>query len=149
MSQKCRRICMVIFCIYCERACILRALKENICQLWVLSLLQFKMVSMRLEKLICAPPRFWEVFPNVTFKTVSVFVWLTMCLSRKIVQRFLFLRLSPPGDRWCDVLGFVPAGSVSSFSTLTEGSCAMLETSIEIPKMRSQQNTRDLRVTNK
>ena len=25
---------------------------------------------------------------------------------------------SPPDDRWCDVLGFVPAGSVSSFSTL-------------------------------
>ena len=24
----------------------------------------------------------------------------------------------PPGDRWCDVFGFVPAGSVSSFSTL-------------------------------
>ena len=29
-----------------------------------------------------------------------------------------FQRLSLPGDRWCDVLGFVPAGSVSSFSTL-------------------------------
>ena len=26
--------------------------------------------------------------------------------------------LSPPGDQWCDVLGFVPAGNVSSFSTL-------------------------------
>ena len=25
---------------------------------------------------------------------------------------------SPPDDRWCDVLGSVPAGSVSSFSTL-------------------------------
>ena len=28
-----------------------------------------------------------------------------------------FPRLSPPGDRWCDVLGFVPEGSVSSSST--------------------------------
>ena len=27
-------------------------------------------------------------------------------------------RLSPPGYQWCDVFGFVPAGSVSSFSTL-------------------------------
>ena len=36
----------------------------------------------------------------------------------KIVERFLFPRLSPPGDRWRDVLGFVPAGSVSSSSTL-------------------------------
>ena len=34
-----------------------------------------------------------------------------LVLSRKIVERFLFLRLSPPGDRLCDVLGFVPAGS--------------------------------------
>ena len=31
-------------------------------------------------------------------------------------QRFLFPCLSPPGERWCDVLGFVPAGSVSSSS---------------------------------
>ena len=41
--------------------------------------------------------------------------------SRKIVEHFLFfVRLSPPGDRWCGVLGFVcvPAGSVSSSSTL-------------------------------
>ena len=33
------------------------------------------------------------------------------------VERFHFLRLSPPGDQWCDVLGSVPAGSVSSSST--------------------------------
>ena len=36
----------------------------------------------------------------------------------KARMRFLFPLLSPPGDRWCDVLGFVPAGNVSSFSTL-------------------------------
>ena len=36
----------------------------------------------------------------------------------KRVERFLFPRLSPPGDRWRDVLGFVPAVSVSSSSTL-------------------------------
>ena len=48
-----------------------------------------------------------------------------MALSRplkagKIVERFLFLygSLLPPGDRWCDVIGLVPAGSVSSSSTL-------------------------------
>ena len=39
-------------------------------------------------------------------------------VSPTLPWRFLFPRLSPPGDRWCDVLGFVPAGSVSSFSTL-------------------------------
>ena len=29
------------------------------------------------------------------------------------VERFLFPRLSPPGDRWRDVLGFEPAGLCS------------------------------------
>ena len=28
------------------------------------------------------------------------------------------LHLSPPSNRWCNVLGFVPAGSVSNSSTL-------------------------------
>ena len=35
-----------------------------------------------------------------------------------LVYRFLFPRLSPPCARCCDFLGFMPAGSVSSFSTL-------------------------------
>ena len=35
----------------------------------------------------------------------------------KIVER-VFLRLSPPDDLFLDALGFVPAGSVSSSSTL-------------------------------
>ena len=59
-------------------------------------------------------------FPDIAFETVPMFVWLMMALSgplRKIVWRFLFPRLSPPGDRWCDVLGFVPACSVISSST--------------------------------
>ena len=34
------------------------------------------------------------------------------------VLHFLFLYLSPPGSQWCDVLCFVPTGSVSSSSTL-------------------------------
>ena len=45
-----------------------------------------------------------------------------MALSRPLKEDRLALPLStplsPPGDRWCDILGFVPAGSVSSFSTL-------------------------------
>ena len=64
---------------------------------------QFKMVSARSEKPICAPR-----FPNVVFvNNPSVRI-----ISRKIVERFLFPRLSPPGDRWCDVLDFLPVGSV-------------------------------------
>ena len=61
-----------------------------------------------------------QKFPNVAFETVPMLVWLTMALSRplwKIVWRFLFPHLSPPVDRWCHVLGFVPAGT-RSFSTL-------------------------------
>ena len=50
-----------------------------------------------------------------------MFFWLTMSfliLSRKIIQPFYFLCLSPPGNWWCDIPGFVPTGSVSSSSTL-------------------------------
>ena len=59
-------------------------------------------------------------FPNVAFETVPVFVLLTMALSRPFMEDRLALSLSTPlsCDQWCHVLGFVPAGSVSSFSTL-------------------------------
>ena len=52
---------------------------------------------------------------------ISSSVWLMKALSRpfeKIVYHFLFPCLSPPGDQWCYVLGIVPAGNVSSSSTL-------------------------------
>lgn len=39
-----------------------------------------------------------------------------LILSRKIIK--LLLHLSPPSDRWHDVLSFVPAGCVSSSSAL-------------------------------
>ena len=42
---------------------------------------QFKMVSIRLEKPICAPPPSLRSFPNFAFETVPVFVWLTMALA--------------------------------------------------------------------
>ena len=64
---------------------------------------QFKMVPMRSEKPICVSPGpSLRSFPNVAFETVPMFSQ----------------RLSLSGNRWCDVLGFVPAGSASSFSTL-------------------------------
>ena len=44
--------------------------------------------------------------------------WPFLVCSRKITKHFLFPHLSPPGDWWCDVFGFVPAGSVSSSLTL-------------------------------
>ena len=40
-------------------------------------------------------------FPNIAFETVLMFIWLTICCfssSRKIVEHFLFIELSPPGD---------------------------------------------------
>ena len=36
-----------------------------------------------------------------------------LILSQQIVEHLLLLRLSPPDDRWCDVLDFVPTGTVS------------------------------------
>ena len=44
--------------------------------------------------------------------------WTSLVLSKKTVKRFPFPRRFPPGDRWCAVFGFVPAGCVSSSSTL-------------------------------
>ena len=85
------------------------------------SSVQLKMVSMRSEKPICAPPRLSEVSPTLPlkrFQCSSDWRWPSLVLSRKIVWRFLFPRLSLPGDRWCGVLGFVPAARVSSSSTL-------------------------------
>ena len=58
---------------------------------------------------------------NVAIEMDSIFVCMTTAFSRPFKEDLLalpFSRLSPPGDRWCDVLGFVPAGSVSSFSTI-------------------------------
>ena len=52
-------------------------------------------------------------FPNVAFEKVPMFVWLTMALSRPSKEAS-FQPLSPPGDRWRDILGFVPTGCVSS-----------------------------------
>ena len=49
----------------------------------------------------CAPPCLSEVSPKLPLKQFQ-------CSSDWFVQRFLFLRISPPGDRWCDVLGFAP-----------------------------------------
>ena len=71
----------------------------------------FRMVFMRSKKPICAPPHLSEVSLTLPLKR-----WPSLVLSRKIVERFLSPRLSPPGGRRCDVLGFVPAGSVSSSS---------------------------------
>ena len=36
----------------------------------------------------------------------------SLALSRKIVERFVFVRFSPAGGRWRDVFGVVPLGSV-------------------------------------
>ena len=59
-------------------------------------------------------------FPKVAFETVkcwSDWRWPFPVHFRRIVDCFLFLCLSPPGDRWCGDIGFVPASGASSSST--------------------------------
>ena len=73
--------------------------------------------------------------PSVAFETVPVLVWLTRVLSRPLKddhECFRFLRLPPPGDRWCDVLGCVPVGDrvwssskLQVFGTVLAGSGAL------------------------
>ena len=65
--------------------------------------------------------RSFPTSPLKRFRCSSDWRWPSLVLSRKIVSRFLFPRLSPPGDRCCDVLGFVPADSVSSSSERETG----------------------------
>ena len=68
---------------------------------------------------MCSTP-FFGSFPSVAFQTVLVFasLMMTIVVLKQSIKRCLFLSPSPPGIQWCDVLGFVPAGSVSSPSTL-------------------------------
>ena len=64
------------------------------------------MISMRSKK-----ARLSEVSPMSPFKWVHCsfdWRWPSFVLSRKIVKRFFLPRLSPPGDRRCDVLRYQP-----------------------------------------
>ena len=84
-------------------------------------LVQFKIVAMCLEKPIYTLTRLIEVSPMLPlkqFQSSSCSSSPFLVLSKKIDEHFPFPCLSPPGDQWCDVLSFVPTGSVSSCSTL-------------------------------
>ena len=89
-----------------------------------LSSAQLKMVSMHLEKSIifyAFSPISQEVSPVSIFETVLLFIWLMVGPFPSYQGRLLSTPvpcLSPPGGWWGAVLGFVPAGSLSSFSTL-------------------------------
>ena len=68
------------------------------------------------KPMICTPPRLSEVSPTLPlkwFQCSSDWQWPSIILSS-----FLFQCPSLLGHQRCDVLGFVPTGSVSSFSTL-------------------------------
>ena len=70
------------------------------------SSVQFKMVSRRSEKPICAPPHLSEVSQCCLWNGSNV-----RLIDDGPLPSFpgsLFQRLSPPGDRWCDVIGFFP-----------------------------------------
>ena len=80
--------------------------------------------------MVCAPPPLLWKFPNVAFDSLSYWnnsslQWLDnvplSSFQGRLSSTFsfpLFLRLSASYDQWWDVLDFVPAGSVSSSSTL-------------------------------
>ena len=80
---------------------------------FVFSSVQFKMVSMCSEKPICVPPRLSDVSPMLPLNSSNV----------RLIDEVPFssfegslntssFHASPPGDRWCDVLGFVKGGNV-------------------------------------
>ena len=70
---------------------------------------QFKVVSMYSEKPVCVSTRLAEASPVLSlkqFQCSSNWQRPSLVLSGKIVERFLFPRLSPPGDRNSDVRKF-------------------------------------------
>ena len=76
------------------------------------------MVSMHSEKpIIMCSTLSHSSFLNVALETVPMFVWLIVALSHPfkeaLVHAFLLQAIS-----WGDVLGFVPASRVPSFSAL-------------------------------
>ena len=78
-----------------------------------LSEVNFKMVSVRSEKPVSAPHRLpAKASPLKQSQCLSDCRWPFLVLSKKILERFLFLRFSPAGDRWWDVLRFAPSGSL-------------------------------------
>ena len=84
------------------------------------SRVQFKMLSMCPEKpiIMCSIPSLKRspMLPLKRFQCLTNDDPLSSFQGRS--SRASSFHTSPPGDRWCDVLGFVPAGSVSSYSTL-------------------------------
>ena len=53
---------------------------------------------------VCTPPCLSKMSPTLPlkqFQCSSDWRWPSLVLLGKIVQRFLFQRLSPPDDRWC------------------------------------------------
>ena len=63
------------------------------------------MVSVHLENPICSQPCLSQVLPALPVKHFWCWSdgwWPILFLSRNVVERFLFLHLFPPGDRWCD-----------------------------------------------
>ena len=62
--------------------------------------------------------------PSFALETVPTFTqWPVVVLSRKIAQRFFFLRLPSPDSRGCDVTGLVPAAFQHFRSCETQATC--------------------------
>ena len=76
---------------------------------------QFSSVLSAWGKPICAPPHLSEVSPMLLLKQFQCCCfWLTMTLFQGRSSTSAFFYASLPGDWWCDVLGIVPAGCVTS-----------------------------------
>ena len=74
------------------------------------------------EKPICAPSRLSYVSLRLPLKPSSSVGVIDGVLSRKVVEQFLSLRLSPPVDRWCNILSFVYALSSSTLQIFRDTS---------------------------
>ena len=83
------------------------------------------------EKPTCTPSHLSQKFPQYRLWNSSNVPLIDDGLSVKIVEHFL----SPPFSHWCDVLGFEPKGtdtSYSGFPILPLTFCSMLTESVKM-----------------
>ena len=71
--------------------------------------------KLKVEMSVCVT-EFKTVSPGFACETIPALVWLMMALSHPFKDHFLLLWLCC--DRWCNSVGFVPTGDISSSPTL-------------------------------
>ena len=114
----------ILYLVFASQSCSILTLKH-----WSFSLTFINISSVQegyntsvgSKKPTYTPPRLSDVSTTLRFfkefQSLSDWWWPSLILLRKIVECLLFPCLSPPGDRWCDVFGFMAKYSLKLLNT--------------------------------